>query len=219
LAEYAKGFGDHLARQGYAEGSIRQQLGLISQLSRWLTAEGLGAKGLTELEAERFLAARRARGVRLFRSLLALEPVIGYLRGLGVAPLPAALAPSTPVDEVVERYRRYLLVERVLTPGSVRTYLQSVRPFLARFERDGRLQFERITAAEVSAFVLAEASRRPGTSIGSVATTLRSLLGFLHVEGMLERSLRGGSRRGCVAWGGSAEAARGRRTARAAGQL
>lgn len=48
-----------------------------------------------------------------------------------------------------------------------------------------------MTAAEVSAFVLAEASRRQGTSIRSVATALRSLLVFLHVEGMLERSLAG----------------------------
>lgn len=203
LAEHAVGFADYLAGRGYAEGSIRQQLGLISQLSRWLDAEGLEVGGLTELEAERFLAARRARGVRLFRSLLALEPVIEYLRGLGATPLPAAIAPLTPVDEVVERYRRYLLVERTLTVGSVRTYLQSVRPFLARFEGLERLEFERITAAEVSAFVLAEASRRPGTSIRSVATALRSLLGFLHVEGMLERSLTGAVP-GVGAWRGAA---------------
>jgi len=39
--------------------------------------------------------------------------------------------------------------------------------------------------------VLAEATRRRGTSIRSVATGLRSLLGFLHVEGVLERSLTG----------------------------
>jgi integrase len=48
-----------------------------------------------------------------------------------------------------------------------------------------------MTAADVSAFVLAEATRREGTSIRSVATALRSLLGFLHVEGVLERSLIG----------------------------
>jgi site-specific recombinase XerD len=202
LAEYAVGFADHLAGQGYAEGSIRQQLGLISQLSRWLAAEGLDAKGLTELEAERFLAARRARGVRLFRSLLALEPVIGYLRGLGVAPAPMIL-PLSPLEELVERYRRYLLVERTLTVGSVRIYLQTVRLFLARFDAIDHVELDQITASEVSAFVLAEASRRPGTSIGSVATALRSLLGFLHVEGMLDRSLTGAVP-GVGAWRGAA---------------
>jgi site-specific recombinase XerD len=48
-----------------------------------------------------------------------------------------------------------------------------------------------MTAAEVSAFVLAEANRRQGTSIRSVATALRSLLGFLHVEGLVDGALAG----------------------------
>jgi site-specific recombinase XerD len=61
---------------------------------------------------------------------------------------------------------------------------------------------ERVTAAAVSAFVLAEASRRPGTSICSVATALRSLLGFLHVEGLLECSLTGAVP-GVGAWRGA----------------
>ena len=56
--------------------------------------------------------------------------------------------------------------------------------------------------------MLEEASRRPGTSIRSVATALRSLLGFLHVEGLIERSLVGAVP-GVGAWrgGGAAKAA------------
>jgi site-specific recombinase XerD len=133
---------------------------------------------------------------------LALEPVIGYLRGLGVAPAPTIL-PLSPLHELVERYRRYLLVEPALTVGSVRIYLQTVRLFLATFDGSERVEIDRITTAEVSAFVLEEASRRPGTSIGSVATALRSLLGFLHVEGMLQCSLTGAVP-GVGAWRGAA---------------
>ena len=118
LAGYVSGFAEVLVDRGYAPGSVLQQLCLVSQLSRWLDAEGLGVDGLTELEAERFLAARRARGVRLFRSLLALEPILGYLRGLGVAPVVADAGAVTPVEELLERYRRYLLVERALTVGA-----------------------------------------------------------------------------------------------------
>jgi integrase/recombinase XerD len=191
LAAYAVGFSEFLAGQGYTAGSVRLQMHLVAQLSRWLDADGLEVAGLSELVAERFIAARRARVERLFRSRQALEPVMGYLRGLGVIPAPAAVGPRTPVEEVAERYRRYLLVERALTVESARIYLQTVRLFLARFEGAGRVELERVTPAEVSAFLLAEATRRPGTSIRSVATALRSLLVFLHVEGLLERSLAG----------------------------
>lgn len=55
LAELAPGFAEFLDGRGYASGSAQQQLGLISQLSRWLEAEGLDVGGLTQLEAERFL--------------------------------------------------------------------------------------------------------------------------------------------------------------------
>jgi hypothetical protein len=93
--------------------------------------------GLPELGAERFIAARRARGTRLFRSPRALEPVIGHLRGLGVLPAPAAPALS-PVEELLERYRRYLLIERVLTVESARVYVTAIRPFVESLEFDGR---------------------------------------------------------------------------------
>ena len=203
LAEYATGFAEFLAGRGYAQGSVSQQLGLISQLSRWLDAEGLGVEGLTELEAERFLAARRARGVRLFRSRLALEPVIGYLRELGVAPVRVAAGPVTPAEALIERYRRYLLVERALTPGTAKVYVGGIRRFVERFEGPESLEFGRLTAAEVSAFILDEAHRRPGTSIRSVASGLRSLLGFLHVQGLVDRPL-GGAVPGVGAWRGAA---------------
>jgi integrase/recombinase XerD len=163
---------------------------LVAQFSRWLDAEGVGVAGLTELAAERFIAARRARGMRLFRSRQALEPVIGYLGELGVLPAPVEPALS-PVEVLLERYRRYLLVERVLTVESARVYVTAMRPFVESFGVGEGLELHRVTAAGVSAFVLAEATRREGTSIRSVATALRSLLGFLHVVGVLERSLTG----------------------------
>ena len=62
LAGFAPGFSEVLVARGYASGSIAQRLRLISQFSRWLDGEGLGVGDLTELEAERFLAARRGAG-------------------------------------------------------------------------------------------------------------------------------------------------------------
>ena len=59
--------------------------------------------------------------------------MIGYLRGLGVLPAPVAVALS-PVEELLERYRRYLLVERVLTVESARVYVTAIRPFVEGFE-------------------------------------------------------------------------------------
>jgi hypothetical protein len=101
-----------------------------------------------------FIAARRARVCRLFRSRQALEPMIGYLHGLAVVSEPVASGPLTPVEELLEQYRRYLLVERALTVGTAGVYVEAIRPFVASFEGAERVELERVTAADVSAFVL-----------------------------------------------------------------
>ena len=188
LATYADGFAEFLASQGYTAGSVRLQMHLVAQLSRWMEVERLEVGELSGVEAERFMAARRARVRRLFRSRRALEPVLGYLRGVGAVPVTMLAAPVTAVDEFLGRFRRYLLVERTVTAGSAKVYVNAIRGFVASFERDGRLELKRMMAADVSAFVLAETARR-GTSICSVTTALRSLLVFLHIEGEIERSL------------------------------
>lgn len=190
LADHAVEFAAFLSGQGYTMESARLQVHLVAQLSRWLTAEGPDVAGLTELEAERFVAARRARVRRLFRSRRALDPLITYLT-LSEVLAASVAAPAGPVTEMVERYRRYLPVERGLTPGTAHVYVEAVRPPVASFATDARVELERITAADVSMFVLAEGNRRKGTSIRSVATALRSLLRFWHVEGLVDGSLAG----------------------------
>jgi hypothetical protein len=79
LAEYAVGFAESLAGRGYTAGSVRPQVHLVAQLSRWLDAEGLEVVGLTELSAERFIVARaqrRAIGLRAANRPLPLAAIL-----------------------------------------------------------------------------------------------------------------------------------------------
>ena len=89
-----------------------------------------------------------------------------------------------------ERFRVYLTVERGLAESTVVGYVDAVKPFLAELDDDG-LDLRELTAARVTAFVVA---RCPGQSRGAAKMTvcaLRSLLGFLHVEGLIAESLVG----------------------------
>lgn len=201
LEGHASGFAESLAAAGYATGSAHLQVQLIAQLSRWLEAEGLGVQDLDGIGVERFIAARRARVQRLFRSRRALDPLMGYLRSIGVIAVPEPVV-LTEVDELLQGYRRYLLVERVLTIESARLYVRTVRPFVDGFVVAGRVELHAMTAADVSAFVLVEAQRRDGTSIRSVATALRSFLRYAHVRGLIS-SLLTGAVPGVGAWRGA----------------
>jgi integrase/recombinase XerD len=188
LRQYAPGFVAELARLGYTGNSASGQMFVMGHLSRWLAGEGLDAAGLTPQVAERFLAARRAAGYTLYLSAKALVPLLGYLRRLGAVPLPQ-LAPATPAGALLECYQRYLVTERGLAVRTARGYADMVRPFLAGCERAGGLGLEDLTAAEVTAFVLAACPGRAKGSAKLTVTALRSLLGFLHVEGLIGEPL------------------------------
>jgi integrase/recombinase XerD len=83
-----------------------------------------------------------------------------------------------------------LIVERGLTAGTARGYVDAVRPFLVgRVAANRELELRELTAADVLGFVLAECSHRRRGSAKLIVTGLRSLLGFLHVQGLVARPL------------------------------
>src|SRR2546421_2060437 len=86
LAPHAQGFAEELTRLGFTTFSARGQLGMAMCLSRWLTGAGLDLAVLTDAAVDSFLAARRSAGYTAFLTPKALRPLLGYLRGLGVAP-------------------------------------------------------------------------------------------------------------------------------------
>ena len=189
LASYAPGFVAELLGAGYRPVSASFQLQLMAHLSRWMQASEVEPGALSGEELERFLAARRAAGYTNYLSPKALVPLVRYLRGLGV--VPAAEPPVlSAVDALLERYRAFLLAERGLADVTAVLYADLARPFLAsRLDAAGRLDLAGLAPSDVLAFVLAQAERRPRRSAKLLVTVLRSLLRFLHVEGLTARPL------------------------------
>jgi integrase/recombinase XerD len=191
LEAFAPGFVGELERVGYLPLGATLQLRLMARLSRWLESEGLGPAGLTDGLVERFLAERRAAGHRGYVTARAIAPLLGYLRGLRVAPPAAPGASATATEALLERFGEYLAVERGVTAETVEGYVHAVRPFVAGLGDGGELELRGLTAAQVTAFVVARCPRQSRGAAKMTVTALRSLLGFLHVEGLIERSLVG----------------------------
>jgi integrase/recombinase XerD len=191
LGPVVSGFAAELSRQGYKPQPVGKQLGLLAALSGWLAAEGVAASELSSEVAERFCAARRAAGHTDRATVRALDPLLRYLRGLGAAPPASGPAPAGPVEELLSNFRRYLEHERGLVPEAARGYVDKVRPFVARFDGPGGLDLGRVDVAEVRGFVVEECPRMGRRAAQLTVVALRSLLRFLHLEGVLERSLAG----------------------------
>src|SRR6266851_3465837 len=112
LAAYVAGFRDELAGQGYR------------------------AEHLSPAEVERFVECRRSQGYRQRCSSKALVPLLRYLQELGTIAVPVAEA-TTPVAELLERYRSYLVGARGLAPSTTRRYLSAARAFLSELAGQG----------------------------------------------------------------------------------
>lgn len=128
LEGFAAGFAVELRVVGYRRVPVVFQLQLMAHASRWLEEEGLLAGGLTSEVVERFVAARRAAGYANHVTARAMAPLVGYLRGLGVAPPASSRAPVGAVEVVLADYREYLAIEGGLTAETIEgTSLRSDR--------------------------------------------------------------------------------------------
>jgi integrase/recombinase XerD len=183
LEPYVAGFAEDLALQGYTRCSAEQHVCFIAHLDRWMLVRHLEVGDLGGAVVDRYLTERRAAGYVNYRSGKAMRPLLDYLAAQGV--LAPQDDPGGPVEALLECYRCYLVGERGLTAGTARCYLDAIRPFVASRLRGDQLALAGLTASDVSGFVLATCPGRATGTAKLIVTSLRSVLSFLHVEGLI----------------------------------
>jgi site-specific recombinase XerD len=189
LGPFADGLIAGLEEAGYRPAAAAVQVRVLAHLSRWMQDMDVAPGELCEAELERFRREHLARFASVRGAGLAV--VLGYLRGLGVVPAVELRAMSA-AGELLEQYRRYLTLERGLTAGTARGYVDIVRPFVeSRVSSTGEVELWELSPADVLGFLLAETGPRSRKSAKLLVSALRSLLGFWHVEGLIGRPLAG----------------------------
>ena len=190
LAPYAAGFSSWLRSRSYSPSAVANRLWQLDQLSRWLEREGLGAGELTLARAAEFASSRRVAGLVSWASPLSAALPLEYLREIGVVVPPPAPVADGLLEELLADYGRFLLVERRLVEHTVfDAYVLAARLFLAGREGPDGLALERLSAAEVSMFLVAECPKRSVSGARDLASALRSFLRFLHLAGLVEAPL------------------------------
>jgi integrase/recombinase XerD len=184
LAPHARGFAGELVRLGFTRYSAQKQLQLAAHVSRWLGDAGLGTAELNARAVDGFLAARRAAGHGEFVTPKALAPLLGYLRGLGVVPQPVPAAPQTLAEQLLADYRGWLLTERGLRVKVARGYVDSVAPFVTTHAGRGEAGLRDLGADDITAFLTAESRRLAPKTMQRLASALRSLLRYWHLQGL-----------------------------------
>ena len=182
-------FEGDLLRQGYKPSTVLRKKRLFADLNDWLQAQELSAGDLSFQLADRFLFDRRAAGYARHKTLETLRPIVDYLYRLKMAPPLEAPVSEDPASVILDRYRIFLTAERSLATVTALRYIDCLHPFLSRRVFDGGLDLRNLTPADVTAFVVARCPQLNTGVAKLTVTALRSFLGFLHLNGITERSL------------------------------
>lgn len=165
LEPFAAGFVAELQEIGYRPAAAAVQVRVLGHLSRWMQDNDVSPDELREPALERFRCEHLARVASVRGAGMAV--VLGHLRGLGIVPA-LEQRPLSASDELLERYRRYLTVERGLAAGTTRGYVDIVRPFVeSRVTAAGEVELWGLSPADVLGFLLAETERRSRKSAQS----------------------------------------------------
>jgi site-specific recombinase XerD len=97
--------------------------------------------------------------------------------------------PTARLERLVGDYRQWLVSERSLAENTVRYYVAGARLFLSEFE--GR-DLKSLTLGDVTGFMVAHCPRLSVGNAKNLATSVRSLLGYLYLLGVTDRQLAGG---------------------------
>ncbi|MPY85494.1 MAG: integrase, partial [Actinophytocola sp.] len=183
MGPFIEGYRDWLASRGYTSATVINMLAMASVLGRWLDSHDLAPADLDRAAISEFRGAMRAGGRRYVPGARGLDPLLDYLKHVGV--LDVSAVPTTLVETLVERYRAWLVADRGLADATVERYVKLARTFLSRCGRE----VESLTGGDIVAFLLAEAQRLSVGSVQGRVAELRSLLKFLYLQGLTPRSL------------------------------
>jgi integrase len=171
---------------GYSPLTVRRMLAIAGGLGRWMDGRGVEPRDLDGVLIAEFLGACRTAGMRCVPGPRGLCPLLDYLKHQGV--LTESAPPALPVEALVDRYRRWLVVDRGLAEVTVVRYVKLARSVLQEWlGDDGKL--DSLTGPDIVAFLLAESDRLSVGSVKGRVAELRSLLRFLYLAGLTPRPM------------------------------
>jgi len=192
LAQYESALRAELARWGYAPSSVRDVVAMMARLSRWMDERGVTGTALTPQAVGEFVAVRRQMTRTDSVARRGLSPLVRFLHGHGVIPGAGQGDGGSAEEILLVRYRDYLSGERGLAAESVRCYIVQGRKFLDGLAGPLERSLEHLDTAAVTCFVMAQARQSASAwSAKTLVTATRSLLRFLHVQGLIPAPLAG----------------------------
>jgi site-specific recombinase XerD len=188
LSPYINAYLAQIKEQGYAAGSIYEQVYALKLFGRWLRRTGREVRDLDEEVARDFLERVIKHRYPKNAAPSTLQRLLAMLRRMGATPAAEAEQP-TPSQQLACAYERFLLNERNLSWQTVVHLRHFASQFLSEKFADGRLSLSKLSAPDVTAFVQRHAHKHGSPYAKGLVTATRSFLRYLHYKGLIHADL------------------------------
>lgn len=178
-----------IAQQGYVQHSIRTQVVVIADLSRWLQRRHILLQDLDSKVVNRFVQHhQRQKGIRRGDAGI-LSRFLAWLGQTGTVEQHRELPVKGPRQNVTHQFRRYLLQDRGLSTATMQNYVPFIDQFLSERFRNKTLNLSTLRAADVTGFVQRHAHRFSPGRAKLLVTALRSFFRYLRHRGEISLDL------------------------------
>ncbi len=188
LSSFIKPYLAQVREQGYAVGSLYEQIHVLKVCDRWLKHTGHDVRDLDEAVMQDCLRRVSQRGCGKNAGASTLRRLLGMLRRMGVTPAAKAEQPS-PLQQLVHGYERFLLDERNLASDSIAHMRLFARRFLAEKCGDDPLKLSTLRAPDVTAFIQRHAHEHSPFYARHLVRATRSFLRYLYYKELVNADL------------------------------
>jgi site-specific recombinase XerD len=181
-------YATRLVEERFAGRSTWHCLNIVSGFMSWIAKCRYKLADIDELKVERYLRHRASKQCVRSCDSAALRRWLSVLRDEG-AIVPVALPPLTLQDRIVKEFVNYLQTERGLTPGSIASYLPTIRRFLQ--EACNASDLGKISQEKVIGYIERHARDWSPSAGRTMCSSLRAFLRYLHHRGLNPHALAG----------------------------
>lgn len=183
LSSHLDGYAATLTQQGYARHSMRIQVVVIADFSRWLQQKHIALQDLDGKAVRRFVEHRqRQKGIRRGDTGI-LNRFLAMLGRTGVVVQRQRPTVRSSQRSITDEFRRYLSEERGLSRATLQNYVPFVDQFLSERFRHNILNLCALRAADVTGFVRRHAHQFSPGRAKLLVTALRSFCRYVQHRG------------------------------------
>jgi site-specific recombinase XerD len=190
LSEHLDAYAAGVAEQGYTTHSIRRQIVVIADFSRWLKHKQIDLQALDSKVVDRFLRLRRQQHRVGRGDPKALARMLAMLCQTGVVKQQQIPVADNARSRITSEFRVYL-EERGRFPSTVKNYAPFIDQFLSERFQNRAPNLAMLRAPDVTGYVTRHARQLSPVRAGLMVTALRSFFRYLRHRGAITTDLAG----------------------------